>query len=213
MSRGMAAASAAACALLIGCSGADQENSGREAGKGAGAAAPAAARAAFVQASSPVEAGRYIAVVAGCNDCHTPGWDVTGGQIPERDWLIVTQLGWQGPWGTTYPRNLRLLVQNTTEDAFVETLHTRKALPPMPWMNVNRMSEQDARALYRFIHSLGPGGEPSPETVPPGQTPKTPYIVVAPPNMPGGGKAPDPAAGRMPADTAAARAAAGAPGG
>jgi hypothetical protein len=91
-------------------------------------------------------------------------------------------------------------------------LHTRKALPPMPWMNVNRMSEQDARALYKFIHSLGPGGEPSRETVPPGQTPKTPYIVVAPPTMPGGAKAADPATGRVP-ETAAARAAAGAPGG
>jgi hypothetical protein len=208
----MAAASAAACALLIGCSGADQENRRSEAARGAGATAPAAAGAAFVQASSPIEAGRYIAVVGGCNDCHTPGWDVTGGQIPERDWLVGTQLGWQGPWGTTYPRNLRLLVQNTTEDAFVQMLHTRKALPPMPWMNVNRMSEQDARALYKFIHSLGPGGEPSPETVPPGQTPKTPYIVVAPPTMPGGAKAADPATGRVP-ETAAARAAAGAPGG
>ena len=102
-------------------------------------------------------------------------------------------------------------MQNTTEDSFVEMLHTRKALPPMPWMNVNRMSEQDARALYQFIRSLGPGGEPSPATVPPGQTPKTPYIVVAPPTMPGGERAADPTAGRTP-ETAAARAAAGAPG-
>lgn len=208
MSRGMAAAWAATCALLIGCSGGDQEDGASPGAKGASATAPAAAAAAFVKASSPIEAGRYIAVVGGCNDCHTPGWDVTGGQIPERDWLTGTQLGWQGPWGTTYPRNLRLLVQNTTEDAFVEMLHTRKALPPMPWMNVNRMSEPDARALYQFIRSLGPGGQPSPMTVPPGQEPTTPYIVVAPPRMPGGAKATDATAGRTP-ETAAARAAGG----
>ncbi len=60
-------------------------------------------------------------------------------------------------------------------------LTTRAALPPMPWPSVQRLSEPDMRALYRYITSLGPGGQAMPAPVPPDQEPATPYIVLAPP--------------------------------
>src|SRR3954466_12863196 len=63
-----------------------------------------------------IERGRYIAKVAGCNDCHTPGYAMTGGQVPEKDWLVGDHLGWKGPWGTTYPANLRMSLANISED-------------------------------------------------------------------------------------------------
>lgn len=44
------------------------------------------------------------------------------------------------------------------EDDWVDMLHTRTAMPPMPWMNVNKMSDQDARAIYQYLDSLGPKG-------------------------------------------------------
>jgi len=131
-------------------------------------------------ASSPVEAGRYLVIVGGCNDCHTETYLQTGGDVPEEAWLAGSSLGWRGPWGTTYPPNLRLRVQEWTEDAFVQTIHERKALPPMPWVNVNQMSEQDARAVYRYIRSLGPIGKPAPLAVPPDQEPTTPYLSLMP---------------------------------
>jgi mono/diheme cytochrome c family protein len=133
-----------------------------------------------IVASNPVEAGRYLAIVGGCNDCHTEGYLQNEGKIPEADWLAGSALGWRGPWGTTYPPNLRLRVQEITEDAWVTTLHTRTAMPPMPWMNVNQMAEEDARALYQYIRSLGAKGEPMPAAVPPDQEPTTPYLSLAP---------------------------------
>ena len=133
-----------------------------------------------LMASSPIQAGRYLVIVGGCNDCHTETYLQTGGDVPEEAWLAGSSLGWRGPWGTTYPPNLRLRVQEWTEDAFVQTLHERKALPPMPWMNVNQMSEQDARAVYRYIRSLGPIGNPAPAAVPPDQEPTTPYLSLMP---------------------------------
>jgi len=136
-----------------------------------------------IQASTPVEAGRYIVILGGCNDCHTDGYMATEGQVPEEDWLTGSSLGWRGPWGTTYPPNLRLRVQEMEEDVFVEMLHTRTALPPMPWMNVNQMSEQDARALYRYIKSLGPRGEHKPAAVAPEDEPTTPYFLLVPQNI------------------------------
>ena len=133
-----------------------------------------------VEASSEIAAGRYLVIIGGCNDCHTEGYLQTEGDVPEEAWLAGSALGWRGAWGTTYPSNLRLLVQDMSEDGFVATLAERKALPPMPWMNVNQMSEVDARALYKYIRSLGAVGEKMPTPVPPDQEPETPYLSLEP---------------------------------
>ena len=53
--------------------------------------------APHITASSDIEAGRYLVTVAGGNDCHTDQYLVTGGDIPEEDWLAGSPLGWQGP--------------------------------------------------------------------------------------------------------------------
>lgn len=135
---------------------------------------------AHVQASSPEEAGRYLVKTGGCNDCHTPGWAESNGTLPESEWLVGNTVGFQGPWGTTYPPNLRLFVQNISEDAWVTMFRTRNERPPMPWMNYHNASEQDLRAIYRFIKSLGPKGQPAPAFVPPGEEPKNPYILWVP---------------------------------
>ena len=134
--------------------------------------------------SSPEEAGRYLLTIGGCHDCHTPGFLQTGWEVPESDWFTGAAFGWRGPWGTTYGSNLRLTVQNLTEDQFVEMLRTRKALPPMPWPLVSRMSETDMRAIYKYLRSLGPAGELRPAPLPPGEEPQTPYITLAPPTLP-----------------------------
>ena len=143
-----------------------------------------AAAAPHVAATSDLEAGRYLVIVGGCNDCHTAGYLQTEGNVPESEWLLGSPIGWRGPWGTTYPANLRLTTQNLTEDAFVTVLHTRKALPPMPWMNTAKLSDRDARAIYRYIRSLGPKGEVMPAPVPPDVEPTTPYLDLMPKNLP-----------------------------
>jgi len=147
---------------------------------GCTASASDASHEAHTTADSPVEAGRYLAIVAGCNDCHTDGYLFNDGDVSETEWFLGSSLGWRGPWGTTYARNLRLTVSTLTEDAWVQMLRTRKGLPPMPWMNVNQMAEPDMRALYQYFQSLGPVGEQPPKPVPPGQEPTTPYLSLAP---------------------------------
>ena len=134
----------------------------------------------YVVAATPVDAGRYLAIVSGCNDCHTPGWLETGGKVTEDDWFTGSSLGWRGPWGTTYANNLRLSVQHLTEDDWVDYMHLRTDSPPMPWMNVNQMSEKDARAIYQYIASLGPKGADVPAALPPGAEPATPFILLEP---------------------------------
>lgn len=135
-------------------------------------------------AEASVDAGRYLATIGGCHDCHTPGWNETYGQVPEARVLTGTNVGWRGPWGTTYPSNLRLLADGMTEEEWVEMLRTRRDRPPMPWMNLNRMKEADARAVYRYLKALGPAGQEMPAGLPPGVEPTTPFIPIAPPTAP-----------------------------
>ena len=124
-----------------------------------------------------IDRGRYISQIAGCNDCHTPGYLMKNGQIPESEWLIGDSFGWRGPWGTTYPPNLRIFLKDMTEDQWIEVARTLKRRPPMPWYTVNMMHEADLRALYRFIASLGEPGDPAPAYVPPDQEPVKPYAL------------------------------------
>lgn len=83
-------------------------------------------------------------------------------------------------WGTTYASNLRQMVDGMSEDAWVLMLKTRTDRPPMPWMNVNQLSEKDARAIYRFIASLGVRGEVMPAAVGVDVDPSTPYFLLEP---------------------------------
>ena len=120
--------------------------------------------------------GRYLAVIGGCNDCHTPGYALADGKTDEKEWLTGDRLGWNGPWGTTYPTNLRLLVSRMTEDEWVKNIKNAKARPPMPWYILREMSDRDFRDLYKFIRFLGAAGVESPAFVPPPEVPAGPVV-------------------------------------
>ena len=140
------------------------------------AAGPKADKAAL-------ERGRYLVASSGCNDCHTPGYAEAAGKIPPGKWLMGNPVGFQGPWGTSYPANLRLKVQGMTDAQWLA--HVRQPmLPPMPWFNLRDMKDSDLIAMYRFIRSLGPAGEPAPAAAAPGIAVTTPYIVFVPQNLP-----------------------------
>ncbi len=158
----------------------------------AGCSAPPPPAAALPPANSAANdsdllaRGEYLTRIAGCNDCHTPGYAEKGGDLPQSGWLVGNSQGFKGPWGTTFPANLRLKLKDMDEAAWMQysgELHTR---PPMPDFAVRAMNEDDRRAIYRFVRSLGPGGEKAPDYLPPSQTPKPPYVqwVLPPPERP-----------------------------
>ena len=155
------------------------------------AAAPAASArpTETVTAASQIEAGRYLVKIGGCNDCHTPGYVqqlmMTGKQMPETDWLMGGDVGFSGAWGVSYPANLRLSFQNMTEEQFVEMARAGKGRPPMPWPSLQAMSDQDLKALYAYIYSLGAKGQVAPAALSPGVEPDRPHIPFVP-QMPKG---------------------------
>jgi mono/diheme cytochrome c family protein len=128
-------------------------------------------------AKSRDDRGRYLVTIAGCNDCHTAGYADAAGKIPEKDWLTGDRIGWRGPWGTTYASNLRLYMQHLSEEQWVTVAREAEFRPPMPWYILREMTEQDLRAIYRFIRTLGPAGQEAPAFLPPTQEPPEPYIL------------------------------------
>ena len=137
------------------------------------------ALAADGAADARVARGKYLVTIGGCNDCHTPGYPESGGTTPERDWLTGSPVGYQGPWGTTYASNLRMVIGSMNESEWMA--HARKErLPPMPWFNLAKMTDQDLKAMYAYVRSLGSAGAAAPAYVAPGGKVTTPYIVFVP---------------------------------
>ena len=66
--------------------------------------------------AATLERGRYMVLTGHCNNCHTAGYVATSGKIPEDRWLMGNPVGWRSKQGTTYGTNLRLYVQNLSEE-------------------------------------------------------------------------------------------------
>jgi mono/diheme cytochrome c family protein len=119
--------------------------------------------------NAEIDRGRYLVQIAGCNDCHTPEYALQRGAVDEANWLTGSRVGFEGPWGTTYPSNLRLLANELTSEEWL--IHARLPMrPPMPWFSLRDMTDQDLTAVYRFIRTLGPAGARAPAYEPPKQT-------------------------------------------
>jgi mono/diheme cytochrome c family protein len=152
---------------------------------GLGFSAPASAEGVSppVTTASSVARGRYLVATAGCNDCHTAGYAEAGGKVAQSDWLLGTPVGFRGPWGVSYPANLRLTVQSVTEEQWLKFARVER-LPPMPWFSLRDMNDDDLRSMYRFIRSLGPKGGRAPAPLAPNTRVGTPYIQFTPQNLP-----------------------------
>src|SRR5215475_10917946 len=77
-------------------------------------------------AVDPIARGKYLVSIVGCGDCHTPG---TLYGMPDTTRLLAgSELGWEGPWGLSYPRNLtpdqETGIGTWSEEDIVQTLRT-----------------------------------------------------------------------------------------
>ncbi|WP_336914823.1 c-type cytochrome [Runella sp.] len=72
------------------------------------------------------------------------------------------------PWGTTFASNLTpddTGIGPWTEAQFLKAIRegkskgmdgTRPLLPPMPWMNIAKMTDEDLKAIFAYLKSLPP---------------------------------------------------------
>jgi hypothetical protein len=123
-----------------------------------------------------VDRGRYLARVTGATAVTHPDICFQKERRRKRYRSRVTVLD-GGPWGTTYAKNLRLFVNEMSEEQWVGFAGVLKARHPMPWFNLNIMQAEDLKAIYQFIRYLGPGGQAAPGYVPSDQEPNTPFAL------------------------------------
>jgi mono/diheme cytochrome c family protein len=123
-----------------------------------------------------INRGRRFVTIMGCNDCHTPGYSESGGNLPESQWLTGTSVGWHGPWGTTYAANLRRLVQGMSQDDWIKKLRGGQMRPPMPGYAFRTLQDEELGYMYAYIKSLGATGDEAPAYLPPGKMPPAPYV-------------------------------------
>lgn len=84
-----------------------------------------------------------------------------------------------GPWGTSFAANLTpddTGIGNWPFEQFKKAIRegkskgmdgTRPLLPPMPWFNFAKMSDEDLRAVYSYLKSLPPVKNAVPNPIPP----------------------------------------------
>ena len=167
-----------AALLAVSCSSGTPEQKGSE-GSAQSTAAPA---------MTQVQRGEYLSFIAGCHDCHTPGFFYNA-----PDWkrdLSGSELGWEGPWGVSYPRNL---TPDSTglagyTDADIERVlrsgirkNGEQIRPPMPWPNYARMTAEDMAALIAYLRSLQPVHHVPPTPIPPTAKATGPRLTFPPP--------------------------------
>ena len=152
--------------------------------------------------ASQIARGKYLVDIMGCHDCHTPmklgpngpEWDMTralsghpeslvmpAAPQQKEPWLAsmaMTMTAWNGPWGTSFTRNLtpdkETGLGDWTVEEFIATMKTgrergkgRPVLPPMPVQNLANLTDSDIRALFSYLQSLPPMKNRVPQPVEP----------------------------------------------
>ncbi|MEW5791930.1 MAG: c-type cytochrome [Pseudomonadota bacterium] len=97
-------------------------------------------------------------------------------------WILSTGdlTAWVGPWGTSFASNLTPdkdtgLGQWTAEE-FIKTMRNgkrrgmgRPLLPPMPWFNYAKLTDDDLQAIFAYLQTLKPIRNRVPAPLPPAQ--------------------------------------------
>jgi mono/diheme cytochrome c family protein len=123
-----------------------------------------------------VARGEYLTTIMGCNDCHTPGTFYGAPDFGRK--LSGSELGWVGPWGTTYARNLTPDMESGigrwSADDIVKTIRTGQRAdgtivqPPMPWPMYTNLTDDDAYSIAAYLKSLPAVPHKVPDKLTPG---------------------------------------------
>jgi len=152
-------------------------------------ARPTTAATAKTARSAQVARGRYLVSIMGCGDCHTPA--SLYGKPDMSRMLSGSELGWKGPWGVSYPRNItpdkETGIGTWTEAQIVRAITRGQRpdgsalLPPMPWPELANLAPADARAIAAYLKTIPAVKHEAPKVIPPDQPATGAYLDFPPP--------------------------------
>jgi len=102
-----------------------------------------------------------------------------------KSWALMNQdlTACVGPWGISFAGNITsdaTGIGNWTEEQFVKCIregkwkgldNSRPLMPPMPWQNFSKLTDEDLRSIYRFLKTTKPVKNTVPAWIPPGAKP------------------------------------------
>jgi mono/diheme cytochrome c family protein len=144
------------------------------------------------QSASPIERGKYLVTLGGCNDCHTPGYFF--GKPDMTRFLGGSDLGFEIPGlGAFAGRNItpdkETGIGNWTTEQIVTALQTGVRpdglvlAPIMPWHAIANLTKDDVTAIAVFLQSLPPVKNAVPGPFGPGQTAPFFLFRILPPGQ------------------------------
>ena len=100
-----------------------------------------------------------------------------------QNWVLfsMTSTAMVGPWGVSFAGNItsdETGIGNWTEAQFFKAIregkykgmdNTRMLLPPMPWPQYGKASDDDLRAIFAYLKSVPPVENRVPAAIPPDQ--------------------------------------------
>ncbi len=146
------------------------------------------AAAAFAE-ESQIARGKYLVTIAGCNDCHTPGYFL--GKPDFSRTLAGSDVGFTIPGvGAFVGRNLTADKEtglgDWSDDQIISAITAgvrpdgRRLAPIMPWQELSHLSSEDAHAIVAYLRSLPPAKNAIPGPFGPKETPSTLVFVIVP---------------------------------
>lgn len=107
--------------------------------------------------------------------------EIPQGALGPDKWAAMTNgdmTAWVGPWGVSFASNLTpdpaTGIGAWTEDVFIRTLRTgkhmgtgRQILPPMPWEDIGKLTDQDLKDIFAYLMSIPAVRNPVPQPIPP----------------------------------------------
>jgi len=147
---------------------------------------PASVRADEAQ----IARGKYLVGIAGCTDCHTPGYFF--GKPDMEKYLGGSDVGFEMPGlGVFVGRNItpdeETGIGAWSEEDIIRALQTgqrpdgRELAPIMPWHAFATLTKEDVTAIAAYLKSIPPVSHKIPDPVGPGQTVSTFMFRILPP--------------------------------
>ena len=156
----------------------------------AAVATPVMSSRAVPVGEAPVDRGRYLVTLSGCNDCHMPGYFF--GKPDMARFLGGSEVGFEipglgvfhGPNLTPDPETglgawsadeiLAAITKGQRPDG-------RELAPIMPWHAFATLTPEDARAVVAFLESLSPVKRQVPGPFGPSEKPTSFVMKIVPP--------------------------------
>jgi mono/diheme cytochrome c family protein len=138
---------------------------------------------------APIAQGKYLVTIAGCNDCHTPGYFL--GKPDFSRTLAGSDVGFTIPGlGAFVGRNLtpdkETGLGNWTDDQIISAFTAgirpdgRRLAPIMPWQELSHLTSDDAHAIVAYLRSLPPVKNAVPGPFGPKDIPSTLVFTIVP---------------------------------